>query len=85
MRKRVSVFNTNMADFIISVNEFKNKYVDTPYLMMNSNTAMIINAKSKTPIIENDINNFDGGIIGHYDGCKIYIDNNLADGVIQLC
>lgn len=68
-------------------NKLYNRW-DDPYIFMSEETARAIESKNDVVVenetIENKIKNIKGGVYATYTGYKVFIDNDLKFGVVEI-
>ena len=82
LRKTVVVADVYPETLNSAITEFRKNNQYEPYLIMNMITASMINHffDSKT----DDYKETNGSIYGIYLGCRVYIDEDIKNGVVKL-
>ena len=83
MSKTFSIVKTIDIDKILDeiVSNFINTGEEHPYLFMNKDTVVAIAREIETPYV-NDIKL--DGIVAKYHGYKIYLNNDLTFGEVEI-
>lgn len=94
MSRKFSIIKTidlNKIDEQIKEYKMLHTFHDDPYLFMNKDTARRIEIEvgSNNIIIDNDtlankIKNTKGGVYATYTDCKVFINNDLKFGIVEI-
>lgn len=82
MRKTVIVADVYPDTLNSAISEYKKNNQYEPYLMMNQITASLLSTSfdfQRTNTYETK-----GCIAGVYAGCRVYIDEDIKNGVVKL-
>lgn len=70
-----SILDNEIAEYLKSNKEF-------PYIFMNEDTANAITSDEAIPNIKNVV--YKNGIVGRYCGYKVFLDNYLNFGEVEI-
>lgn len=94
MSRKFSIIKTidlNKIDEQIKEYKMLHLYGDAPYLFMNEDTAKRIEIEvgADNIVIDNDtlankIKNTKGGVYATYTGYKVFINNDLKFGIVEI-
>lgn len=82
MRKTVIVADVYPETLNSAIAEFKKNNQYEPYLMMNQITASLLSTSFDFQRTNTDETK--GCIVGVYAGCRVYIDEDIKNGVVKL-
>lgn len=93
MSKKFSIIKIiDLAKLDKEIKEYKrtHQWNEDPYIFMNESTAKAIESEIKEDnvviddTLTNKIKNSKNGIYGIYVGYKIFIDNDLSFGIVEI-